>query len=230
MDKEKVHYIKHCHVDVTNYANPQIWCCDGSKAGIRLGSISTDSALTQIQQGLRINQGSSPAMTLITHSLNKEASQLLCDAMQCRIEDGDATAEIWTDWSLLEPRSREPDFCQHCRRHIVHTLVGDGGQQGRLDALNYYRIRHGNAGKLGTYPILSVLSGEFARFLFEFHACRFETIDLPHLPADRSDFDVHGALLDDKVHYMMSHILLALHDSQLCHLYQSLRLCTLYGM
>ncbi len=30
----------------------------------------------------------------MTHSLNKEASQLLCDAMKCRMEDGDASAEI----------------------------------------------------------------------------------------------------------------------------------------
>ena len=28
---------------------------------------------------------------------------------------------------------------------------------------------------------------------------RFESLDLPLLPADRSDFDVHGALEDDKV-------------------------------
>jgi hypothetical protein len=33
----------------------------------------------------------------MTHSLNKEASQLLCDAVRCRVEDGDATAEDWTD-------------------------------------------------------------------------------------------------------------------------------------
>ncbi len=39
----------------------------------------------------------SAAKTLMTHSLNKEASQLLCDAMRCRVEDGDATAEDWTD-------------------------------------------------------------------------------------------------------------------------------------
>ncbi len=38
-----------------------------------------------------------------------------------------------------------------------------------------------------------------ARFLFEYHSHRFESLDLPQLPADRSDFDVHGALLDDKV-------------------------------
>jgi hypothetical protein len=33
----------------------------------------------------------------MTHSLNKEASQLLCDAIRCRVEDGDATAEDWRD-------------------------------------------------------------------------------------------------------------------------------------
>ena len=53
---------------------------------------------------------------------------------------------------------------------------------------------------LGTYEILSVLPDKFARFLFEFHVHRFESLNLPFLPADRSDFDVHGALLDDKVH------------------------------
>jgi hypothetical protein len=62
--------------------------------------------------------------------------------------------------------------------------------------------------RLVTYPILSALPHKFARFLFELQACRFESLDLPHLPADRSDFDVHGALLDDKVHQIMSNLLL----------------------
>ena len=35
--------------------------------------------------------------TLMMHSLNKEASQLLCDAVRCREEDGYASAEHWTD-------------------------------------------------------------------------------------------------------------------------------------
>jgi hypothetical protein len=60
-------------------------------------------------------------------------------------------------------------------------------------------LHQGNAGKLGNYPILSVLPDKVARFLFEYHSHRFESLDLPHLPADRSNFDVHGALLDDKV-------------------------------
>ena len=77
--------------------------------------------------------------------------------------------------------------------------MGGGGQHGGFDALDYRKIHQGNAGKLGDYPILSVLPDKFARFLFEYHSHRFESLDLPELPADRSDFDVHGALLDDKV-------------------------------
>ena len=69
-----------------------------------------------------------------------------------------------------------------------------------FDALDYHKSRQVNAGKLGTYDILSVLPDKFARFLFEFHAHQFESLNLPLLPADRSDFDAHGALLDDKVH------------------------------
>ena len=47
---------------------------------------------------------------------------------------------------------------------------------------------------------LCIFVEKFARFLFEFHAHRFESLDLLLLPADRSDFDVHWALLDYKVH------------------------------
>jgi hypothetical protein len=36
-------------------------------------------------------------------------------------------------------------------------------------------------------------------FLFEFHSVRFESLELPILPDDRSKFDVHCALEDDKV-------------------------------
>ena len=88
MDTEKVHSIKHCHVDVTNFANPVNCCCDGPEGGHK----------TWVhEQGLRTNQGHTSAKTLMTHSLNKEASQLLCDAMRCRLEDGDASAENWKD-------------------------------------------------------------------------------------------------------------------------------------
>ena len=90
MDTEKAHSIKHCHVDVTNYANPINCCCDGPEGGHKINVH---------QQGLRTNQGVNSAKTMMTHSLNREASQLLCDAMTCLVEDGDASAEIWKDSS-----------------------------------------------------------------------------------------------------------------------------------
>jgi hypothetical protein len=84
------------------------------------------------------------------------------------------------------------------------SVMTQAVQHGGFDALDYRKIRQGNAGKLGTYDILSVLPDKFARFLIEFPAHRFESLVLPFLPTDRSDFDVHGALLDDKVHeYVM---------------------------
>ena len=42
------------------------------------------------------------------------------------------------------------------RRHIVHTMVGGGGQHGGYVTLDYRKIHQGNAGKLGNYPICSV--------------------------------------------------------------------------
>ena len=58
-------------------------------------------------------------------------------------------------------------FFSQVRRHIVHTLVGGGGQHGGFDALDYRKIHQGNTGKLGNYPIISVLPDKFARFLFQ---------------------------------------------------------------
>jgi hypothetical protein len=42
----------------------------------------------------------------------------------------------------------------------------------------------------------------FHAFLYDFHALQFESLDLPPLPADQSDFDVHGALKDKQVQYV----------------------------
>jgi hypothetical protein len=67
------------------------------------------------------------------------------------------------------------------------------------DDLCYPLPLDGDAGKLGNYPILSYLPHKFARFLYEFHAFRFESLGHPPLPADSSDFDVHGALKDEQV-------------------------------
>ncbi len=77
----------------------------------------------------------------------------------------------------------------------MHTLVsGSGAQHGEFDALDYRKIKQGDARKLGNYPVLSVLQGKSARCLYEYHAFRFENVDLLLLPTNRSDFDVHCVL------------------------------------
>jgi hypothetical protein len=97
MDSEKVHSIKHCHVDVTNFANPINCSCNGPEKGHK----------TWVHQlVLRTNQGDTSALTMMTHSLNKEVSLLLCDAMRCLFEDGDERAENWKDTG---GRALQPD-------------------------------------------------------------------------------------------------------------------------
>ncbi len=81
----------------------------------------------------------------------------------------------------------------------MHTLVRGRGKYGGFDTLDYRKIKQGNAGPLGTYAILSVLPEKFDMFSFEFHSLRFESLNLPILPNDRSQFDVHCALKDNKV-------------------------------
>ena len=81
----------------------------------------------------------------------------------------------------------------------MHTLVGGGGLHEGFNALDYREIKHWDADELGNYPILSVLPDKFARFLYEFHDFLFTSLDLPPLPADRSNFDVHGAINTDQV-------------------------------
>jgi hypothetical protein len=83
--------------------------------------------------------------------------------------------------------------------YVGANLVGGGGQHGKFDALDYRKIKHGDAGKLGKYDILSVLPDKFARFLYELHDFLFSSLDLPPLPSDRSQFDVHGAIDNDQV-------------------------------
>ncbi len=94
-------------------------------------------------------------------------------------------------------------YCVGTSAYRAHFGGGWGpGQHGGFDALDYRKIKNGNAGPLGTYPILFVLPDKFARFLFYFHSVQFESVDLPILPDDRSQFDVHGALNDDKVNQL----------------------------
>ena len=58
----------------------------------------------------------------MTHSLSKEASLLLCDAMRCRVEDGDVASDEWTD---SNGNSLHPDRFWNSG---VETLVAEDGE------------------------------------------------------------------------------------------------------
>jgi hypothetical protein len=60
---------------------------------------------------------------------------------------------------------------------------------------------HGDASKLGRYDILSFLPDKVARFLYEYHDFRFQSLELPAIPQDRSEFDLHAALQPEQVLY-----------------------------
>ena len=88
---------------------------------------------------------------MMQNSLNKEASELLCDAIQTRIQDGDAPQDEWFDskGSAIPPNcfcidadtEEQPhDLDGPCmgiqiniwewakkRRHLVHYFSGGGG-------------------------------------------------------------------------------------------------------
>ena len=83
------------------------------------------------------------------------------------------------------------------RRHLEHYLEG-GGVNG-YDALRQENILKGDAGKLGKYDIISFLPDKVARFLYEYHDNRFQRLDLPPIPEDRSEFDVHAGLKPEQV-------------------------------
>jgi hypothetical protein len=72
-----------------------------------------------------------------------------------------------------------------CRPEVRRAhQTGSSESFDRYDALDYRKIKTGNAGPFGTYPILSVLPDKFARFLFDYHSGRLENLDLPILPDD----------------------------------------------
>ena len=84
---------------------------------------------------------------------------------------------------------------------LVHRLcsrIKDDQPQGYA-AVDWESILHGNAGELGDYKELAVLPDKIARYLYEFHADSYSSHNLPSLPVDRSDTDVHGILKPPQV-------------------------------
>ena len=83
--------------------------------------------------------------------------------------------------------------------HLVQGGRG-GALYGGYDALDFRLILvHGDAGKLGKYPIHSKLPDKFIRFLYEFHDFRFQRLHLPPLLDDRSAINVHSNLSPPQV-------------------------------
>jgi hypothetical protein len=91
MDTEKVHGIKHCGIEITSVSNPLNASCDGPEAGHKLWIKG---------QGGNTNQGPGASLTMMRHSIYKQASQLLCEAVDARVEDGDE-GDNWRDSKLV---------------------------------------------------------------------------------------------------------------------------------
>ncbi len=82
------------------------------------------------------------------------------------------------------------------RRFLSHRLcsrIKDDQPQGYA-AFKWESVLHGNAGILGEYKELAVLSDKLARYLYEYDPNSYTSHGLPPLPEDLSDTDVHGIL------------------------------------
>jgi hypothetical protein len=93
--------------------------------------------------------------------------------------------------------------CSKERRFITHRLcsrVKDDVPCG-YQALDSESILHGNAGELGDYSELALLPDKIAGFLYEYHSESYSSLqpELPQLPDDRSNFNVHGMLTPHQI-------------------------------
>jgi hypothetical protein len=76
-------------------------------------------------------------------------------------------------------------MARHMRRALLQRKIGPARG---YDAVDFRKIKHGDAGKLGNYSILFVLPDKFARILYEFQDFRFERLSpepRPSAPARR---------------------------------------------
>jgi hypothetical protein len=80
------------------------------------------------------------------------------------------------------------------RRDIIHHFAGGGKENIGFAAIKWQMILHGNVPGMGDYRELAVLPEKTAKFLFEYKGHLFQSLNLPHLPSDRSEINVHGML------------------------------------
>ena len=81
------------------------------------------------------------------------------------------------------------------RRNITHRLISGARHRNiGYEAVLWYEILFGEVRGLGTYPFAQILPDKIARFLFEFHHKEFRSMELPDLPDNRGQLDVHRML------------------------------------
>ncbi len=98
------------------------------------------------------------------------------------------------------------------RRFLTHRLcsrIKDDEPQGYA-AFAWESIMHGDAGELGIYKELAVLSDKIARYLYEYHSESYPSLGFPLLPVDRSDVNVHGVLKPQQVLPVFSYVWIVL--------------------
>ena len=94
------------------------------------------------------------------------------------------------------------------RRFLKHRLcsrIKDDEPQG-YTVFAWESIMHGDAGELGIYKELAVLSDKIARYLYEYHSESYPSLGFPLLPVDRSDVNVHGVLKPQQVLPVFSYV------------------------
>lgn len=82
------------------------------------------------------------------------------------------------------------------RRMLTHSLVGGGKYNVGYHGVRWESILQGQVGEYGPYKVLSVLPDKVARYLFEYHAASFSSLNLPALPNDRRDSGTIHSLLN----------------------------------
>ena len=73
MATEKVHGIIHCPNEILRFCHYLNFCCEAPEKGHKIWVG---------QQGEKTNQGPEVQLTMMLHSLRKESSALLCEAVQ----------------------------------------------------------------------------------------------------------------------------------------------------
>ena len=98
------------------------------------------------------------------------------------------------------------------RSLITHRLAGGGNHNLGYDALMWESILHGNCGEYGDYRVMSVLPDKLARYLFEYDCDSYTSHNLPALPEDRRDIDVHSLMNPQQVNSHNIHNLCCVHN------------------